>query len=124
MPVTIKIDTSARTVFSTFVGVINEAEVRSVPVELVKRPDFDPAFSHIIDFSGVTAASVSTNFVRAFAREKPLFRRDARQIIVATQPHFFALSRMLQILREAQLPNIEVVRSLQEAYILLGLPRR
>lgn len=124
MPVTVKIDTSARTVFSTFVGVTNEAEVRSVTLELAKRPDFDPGFSHIIDFSGVTAASVSTNFVRAFAREKPLFGRDARQIIVATQPHFFALSRMLQILREAQLPNIEVVRSLQEAYILLGLPRR
>lgn len=124
MPVTVKIDTSARTVFSSFVGVINEAEVRSVTVELAKRPDFDPAFSHIVDFSGVTAANVSTNFVRAFAREKPLFSRDAKQIIVATQPHFFALSRMLQILRETQLPNIEVVRSLREAYILLGLPRR
>jgi len=92
-----------------------------VAVELASRPDFDPAFSHIIDFRGVTAANISAEFLRSFAEETPLFHREAKQIAVAPQPHIFGLARMTQILREGLLPNIEVVRTIEEAYKLLGL---
>jgi hypothetical protein len=71
----------------------------------------------------VTSASVSTNFIRVLAQERPLFDREARQIIVAPQAHIFALARMAQILRERQLPNIQVVRSLHEACAILGIER-
>jgi len=123
MSLTIEINTAARTVYSKFTGAITESEVHAVVSHLAQRSDFDPTFSHIIDFSAVTSASVSTNFIRVLAQERPLFDREARQIIVAPQAHIFALSRMAQILRERQLPNIQVVRSLHEACAILGIER-
>ena len=123
MSLTIEINTTARTVYSKFTGAINESEVYAVVPHLAQRSDFDPTFSHIIDFSAVTSASVSTNFIRVLAQERPLFDREARQIIVAPQAHIFALARMAQILRERQLPNIQVVRSLHEACAILGIER-
>ena len=123
MSLTIEINTTARTVYSKFAGAINESEVYAVVPHLAQRSDFDPTFSHIIDFSAVTSANVSTNFIRVLAQERPLFDREARQIIVAPQAHIFALARMAQILRERQLPNIQVVRSLHEACAILGIER-
>jgi len=121
MPLTVEINTAAKTVYSKFIGAIAESDVLSVLAHLAQRPDFDPMFSHIIDFSGVTAANVSTNFIRVLAQEEPLFDRKARQVVVAPQSHIFALARMAQILRERQLPNIQVVRSLGEARAILGI---
>jgi hypothetical protein len=123
MSLTIEINTTARTVYSKFTGAINESEVYAVVTHLAQRSDFDPTFSHIIDFSAVTGATVSTNFIKVLAQERPLFDREARQIIVAPQAHIFALARMAQILRERQLPNIQVVRSLHEACAILGIER-
>jgi hypothetical protein len=121
MPVIVEINTAARTVYSKFTGAITDSGMRSAVVDLARHPGFDPAFSHIIDFSGVTAASLSPNFIKALAHEKPLFNRDATQVIVAPHPHMFALGRMAQILRERQLPNIRVVHSLAEALAIIGI---
>ncbi len=121
MPLTIEIYGTMRTVHSRFTGAINESEVLSLVPLLAQRPDFDPAFTHIIDFSGVTSADVSTSSIKVLAHEKPLFDRDAKQVVVAPQSHIFALARMAQILRERQLPNIQVVRSLHEACAILGI---
>lgn len=123
MPLTVEINQTTRTVYSKFTGAINESELHAVVAHLAQRPDFDPAFSHIIDFSGVTLANVSTGFIRVLAQEKPLFHRNAKQVVVAPQSHIFALARMAQILRERLLPNIQVVRSLHEAYAILGMER-
>jgi hypothetical protein len=119
--VSVEINTSARVVFSTFYGEISETDVVSVETELAGRPDFDSSFFHLIDFRGVTAANISTEFIRTFAHRRPLFDRDAKQVIVAPQTYLFGLARMLQILREARVPNIEVVRTLSEAYKFLGI---
>ena len=116
MPATIQIDPSARLVISTFTDEISEADVESVRHSLVNDPRFDPAFSHIIDFSKVTEVRVSSEFIRAFAKREPLFSVQAKQVVVAVQDFIFGLARMAQILREGQLPNVEVVRSLPEAY--------
>jgi hypothetical protein len=121
MPVTVEIDAAAKIVYSRFTGILNDAGFRAAVADLAKHPGFDTAFSHIIDFSGVSAYKISANFTRAFAQEKPLFKREAKQIIVAPQTHVFGMARMAQILRERQLPNIQVVRSLAEAYAILGV---
>lgn len=121
MPIIIAIDVSRGVVFSTFVGEIHEAEFRNEIEKLSTQPGFNPAFSHIIDFSQVTAANVSTEFVKSLARGPSLFHPNARQVIVAPQTHIFGLARMAQILRGQQSVHVEVVQSLQKAYELLGL---
>jgi hypothetical protein len=121
MPVIIEINTAAKLVRSIFTGEMTEGDFLSAVAQLSTEPGFDPDFTHIIDFSAVTAANVSTAFVTSFAREKPLFNRTARQVVVAPQNSIFGLARMVQMLREQQLPNIDVVRSLPEAYEILGI---
>jgi hypothetical protein len=121
MPVTVEIDRAAKVIFSTFQGEINEVDFRSAVGAMSTQPGFDPTFSHIVDFSNVTAANVSAEFVRNLAQRPPIFSREARQVIVAPQDHVFGLARMAQILREQRLPHVEVVRSLTAACELLGI---
>ena len=123
MPVTFEIKPSLRTIFSRFHGVATEDDLISEAIELSQHADFNPAFSHIIDFSAATSTTLSPAFLRSFAQEKSLFSRDAKQVVVAPQPHIFGLARMVQMLREARSPNIEVVRSMNEAHALLGIQR-
>jgi len=123
MPVTFEIKPSLQTIFSTFHGVATEDDLISEAIALSKHVDFNPAFSHIIDFSAATSTTLSPAFLRSFAQEKSLFSRDAKQVVVAPQPHIFGLARMVQMLREARSPNIEVVRSMNEACALLGIQR-
>jgi hypothetical protein len=121
MPVTVAIDSSQRVIVSTYVGEVAEDEFRNAIKELPMQPGFDPAFSHIIDFSQLTVANVSTEFVKHVARSPSLFTQEARQVIVAPQTHIFGLARMAQILRGQQSTNIEVVQSLKKAYEILGI---
>lgn len=121
MPVTFEIKPSVRIIFSSFHGVATEDDLTSVSIALSKHADFNPTFSHIIDFSAATSTTLSPAFLRSFAQEKSLFSREAKQVVVAPQPHIFGLARMVQMLREAQAPNIEVVRSMSEAYAVLGI---
>lgn len=121
MPFTIDIKPSTRLVISTFSGTLSNHDMEAVGRELVRCPDFDPNYSHIIDFRDVTASTLTAEFLRAFAGEKPIFSRTAKQVGVAPQPHIFAMARMLQVLREHDLPNIMVVRTLSEAYKAIGI---
>lgn len=121
MPVTVEISPAARLVLTTFTGPASEADMRSVTALILQNPEFDPSFSHIINLGGVTVANVSTNFLRTLAQQKPVFHRDARQLIVAPQSHLFGLARMTQMLREQLLPNIQVVQTMEEAYSLVRI---
>lgn len=121
MPILIRIDPLMRLVFTTAIGEINENDFQAAVVRLPHESGFDPAFSHIIDFSGVTAAHISTEFVKNLARQPSLFSPTAVQVVVAPQSHIFGLARMAQILREQRFSRVEVVQSLNEAYEILGL---
>lgn len=121
MAFTIEIIPSAKLAISTFTGTLSGDDMEAVGRELAQHPDFDPKYSHILDFRGVTATTVSPDFLRAFAEQEPVFSRTAKQVGVAPQPHIFGLARMLQILRESRLPNIAIVRTLSEAYKALGI---
>jgi hypothetical protein len=124
MPVTVKIDTISKLVISKFVGETNESDINAMTTTVPSLPDFDPTFAHIIDFSAVTAFNISTSFLQALALRQPVFSVGAWQIIVAPQPNVYGLSRMTQMLREPQLPNIAVVKTMQEAYRILKMEEK
>ena len=121
MPVTIKIDAALKLVISKFAGETNDGEIEALIASVPSSPGFDPAFAHIIDFSEVTSFNVSTTFLQALALRQPVFNAGAWQIIVAPQKNIYGLSRMTQTLREPQLPNIAVVKTIQEAYQILKI---
>jgi len=108
-------------VLITYSGEIDDTELIRPFTSLTAHPDFDPSFSEIVDFSQARDASVSTEAIRNLALSTSLYHTSARHAVVAPQPHVYGLVRMYQTLAEATRPNLIVVRSVDEAYVRLGI---
>jgi len=76
----------------------------------------------IVDFSAVTEFAVSSEFIRYLAVQKPATAdTTSLSCIVAPQTHVFGLCRMFQILGEGKLPLLEIVHTLDEAFVAMGI---
>jgi hypothetical protein len=76
----------------------------------------------IVDFASVTEVALSTRFLRGLAQCEPV--GDATKlprVIVAPNTFLFGLSRMFQILGERTRPQLQVVKTLDEAFSALGV---
>jgi len=119
--VQLTIDAKQRLVISTFYGEINDAEVLSVASQACSHPDFDPSFSEIADFSGVTAGTLSTSAIQDLSQRESILSPASMHVAVAPQGHIFGVFRMAQVLAERTRPNTAVVRTIDEARKFLGL---
>lgn len=119
--VQVAIDVKQRLVVSTFSGEINDAEFLQVPSLIRSHPDFDPGFSEIVDFSGVTAGTLSILVIQELAQRKSIYSPASMHLVIAPQDHVFGLSRMSQVFAEQTKPNTIVVRTIDEARRFLGL---
>lgn len=81
------------------------------------------ARAFITDVSSVTEFPISTEFLRQLAKqESDVAEATVRpNIIVAPQAHAFGLTRMFQTLGERARPNLQVVRTLDDALRVLGI---
>jgi hypothetical protein len=81
----------------------------------------DPCLG-ISDFSGVTSSEVSPQTIRELASYPPAMA-DPRRIRVVFAPSdiIFALARMFQFEGEHTRPNLHVVRTLAEAWAVMGV---
>lgn len=76
----------------------------------------------IFDLSAVTSVDVTAHEIQVQAARPPaLPDPDRPRFIVAPGDPAFGMSRMFQLLGESTRPNLHVVRSLDEAYALLGI---
>ena len=75
----------------------------------------------IIDFSAVTAFHVSAQAIRQVAGSAPIFPTSMPRVIVASSDHVFGMSRMFASLTEEVRTDVQVVRTMQEAFDLLGI---
>jgi len=116
-------DTSQKVVIVTFGGEIGDTDLTNIGPATKSHPLFDPSFSEIVDFSGVTGGKVSTAALQALARHESIYDRASKHVVIAPQPHVFGLSRMFQVYAEATRPNTVVVHSLDEARACLGLQK-
>ena len=123
MGVHVTVDASQRLVISTFSGDVTDADIAGFPSLIRSHPDFDPSFSEILDFSAVTAASVSTSVVQEVARRVSHFNLDSLHVVIAPQEVIYGLARMAQVFGEKTKPNAVVVRSMKEAREFLRLHR-
>ncbi|MGB8011364.1 MAG: hypothetical protein WCF68_07110 [Terriglobales bacterium] len=73
----------------------------------------------ILDFSQVTDFEVSSDAIRQVAAAAPVFPSGNMRIMVIPQTFIFGLARMFQILTEKTRPELQVVRTMEEAYRLL-----
>ena len=101
----------------SFEGVLDDAALRKAYYE-VKRyvRATNPAIG-IWDMSGVTEFHASSKTVRDLGRAQPaLPQPDVPRFIVAPSDQTFGMARMFQGVGDATRPQLNVVRSLEEAY--------
>ena len=80
-----------------------------------------PPSRMITDFSEVTSVEVSSHTVRTLAARPPRLSVGFARILVTPQNSLYGVARMFQILVEKTRPDLRIVRSLEEAYRLLGI---
>jgi len=76
----------------------------------------------ILDLSGITSVDLTSRSISELAILPPAFADESRpRIVVAPTDHVYGMSRMFQALGEKTRPNLHVVRSLEDAYVVLGI---
>jgi hypothetical protein len=73
----------------------------------------------ILDFTGVSEFEVSSQAIRELAAAPPAFPDGHMRILVIPKDYIYGLARMFQILGEKTRPDLQVVRTMDEAYRLL-----
>lgn len=121
MPVQFTIDVARKLVISTYSGEISESDFFGVASRIKAHPDFDPRFSELVDFSGVTGGAIPTSALQAIARQESVYNPSSMHVVVVPQDHLFGLVRMYQVYAEETKPNVVAVRSMEEACEVLGL---
>jgi hypothetical protein len=74
----------------------------------------------IFDYSAVTDLDVSAGFVRTVAESDPTTPPMKLRIAIAPQPVVYGMNRMYEQLLERRRADFQVVRTLEEAEVLLG----
>lgn len=123
MSLHVTIDASQKVVLVKFTGDVNDADLIKIASVTRAHPSFDPSFSEIVDFSAVSGGRVSTFAVHTLAQRTSIYHRSSTHIVVAPQAHVFGLTRMYQAYARETRPNLEVVRTLEEAQERLGLDK-
>jgi hypothetical protein len=80
-----------------------------------------PRFA-IVDLSGADPFEATADGMRALAKLPPAMpQRDRPRVVIALSDHAFAMARIFQVEGEATRPNLHVVRSVKEAWAILGV---
>ena len=124
MPVVLKVDRQRRVVYSTFYGKITDAELLRHGNAIASDPDFNPRFSEIVDFTGVTNAAISESTLAAMAANPSIFSNSVLHIVVAPDDSLFELVTRFKNFAQSSRPNLFVVRTRAEAYRLLPVEPR
>lgn len=76
----------------------------------------------ILDMSAVTSVDISPQTVRELANSRPTIPDPASpRFIVAASPRLFGLARMFELQGQETRPNLHVVRSAKEVWVILGV---
>ena len=122
MPCRYVIDKERKLVITKAWGVLTFAEAMAHQDQLAVDPEFSREFSQLIDATAVTAIEASTPEVRKLAARR-LFSSVSRRALVATNPAFYGIGRMLQSYLELAKAEeqVAVFRDLESALKWLGL---
>jgi len=123
MGVHLEIDAKRKLVIVRFVEDCQPAEFLGISELIRSHRDFDPSFSEVVDFSGVTAGDLPSAALQEHMKRESIFSPTSLHIVIAPQPHIFGLARMAQVYAEKTRPNFTVVKNMKQAYEVLGQGR-
>ena len=105
----------------TLEGRVTDAILLGSYATLVRYAQSHPPCRGLWDVSDVTEFEVSGHALRQVERLPPIISTGYMRVIVAPRDFLFGMMRMLQILSEESRPELHVVRTMGEAYRLLGV---
>jgi hypothetical protein len=118
--VRVDIDKDDRVVHSTFGGVLTVVDVLQGRAEAAKHPDFDRTFTHVLDFTQVTAVDLEPQTLRDIIALPSIFEPDAVQVIVAPpMSPMFRIAHAFKAAAEGTNRDIRVAETLDEARTLI-----
>lgn len=102
-------------------GVITEDTMFEMYSEAEKVMASRPRCRGIDDFCEVTRFEVADETIRILARMPSILGPESLHVIIAPTNQVYGMARMYEILSEQSRPNLHVVRTVQEAKVLLGI---
>jgi hypothetical protein len=78
-------------------------------------------YAGILDLSPAPAFPISSKTIWVLATTNPALPAGKPRIIVAREPVIYGLARMFELIRDSMGGELQVVRSPQEAYDVLGV---
>jgi hypothetical protein len=121
MGVFLSVDESHQILCIRFEGVVTDEVFLSRYEQVREWHAVHGHYSHISDFSEVVSYRVTPQGIRQLAIRPPLVPNDRLRIVVAPQDLAFGMARMFEIVGGKTRNTVHVVRSMQDAYQLLGV---
>jgi hypothetical protein len=112
----------ANSVFlSGWEGSVTDDELDSSCAAAIKFALSHPLCKGILDFTRATSFDISSEAIWRLAKSPPVPYLEKMHVIVAPTEVIFGLGRMYSMLGDETRPNLHVVRTMKEAYDLLGI---
>jgi len=105
----------------TLEGRVTDSVMRDLYATVTRYVALRPPCHGIMDFSKATKFEFSSNATRELAQSSSAIPPEYMRAIVAPQDPVYGTLRMFQMLGETNRPNTHIVRSMDEAYGLLGV---
>lgn len=122
MPYRFDFDPKKKIIRARFAGRVTDEELKAYYREAAAQVKSTGAQAGLIDFSKASLLEVSRETVLELAaREPALADPKATRVIVAASPAIYGMARMFELSGEGTRPNLHVVRTLEEAWAILGV---
>ena len=122
MPFHFEFDANHRILRAAFSDAVTDDNLTAFYGMLSKYAAALDPLAGILDLSGVTSFEVTVHTIRKLAWSEPAMPHpDRPRFIVANSSHIFGMARMFEFEGESTRPNLHVVRSHREAFVILGI---
>lgn len=122
MPGHFEFDSQHKILLLVAEGHIEDPEIMAAKDSIAAQVKRLKPSAGITDLSAVTDFDVSSEAMRAAARQPSPYPEAIPTFIVAPLDHLFGLARMYELFGSLNRTNLKVVRSRQEALAALGAP--
>ena len=114
-------DSRNRILLAVIYGRVDDSEMRELYFGIRKRKDEDHALTGIADFTGVTDFNVRSETIRGLANLPPNFEDPTIRAAVTPTDFLFGIARMFRAHGAATREQLYIVRTLNQALLLLGV---
>ncbi|MBZ5696367.1 MAG: hypothetical protein LAN36_13510 [Acidobacteriia bacterium] len=122
MPYHFEFDSANRIVRCRFEGRITDEILREYYQIAGKYFESTDARAGVLDLSAVTAFEVSSQTIRELAKLPPAMPHPERpRFVIAPSNQVFGMARMFELQGQDTRPNLHVVRTAEEAWVILGV---